>query len=106
MERCCEGDEEALSVNAALTSWPSDEEVRMERRWRGVRLRVAEGILWWVGDARGPGLLLLLCFDDDACYYYKRWVLRRGTFCSWSAWNERWDGWLCWGRSVLSGLCE
>lgn len=51
MERCCEGeDEAALSVKAALTSWPSDEDVRMERRWRGVRVRVAEGIVFgWVG---------------------------------------------------------
>lgn len=45
MERCCEGEVEALSMNAALTSWARDEVVRMERRWRGVRLIVEEGIL-------------------------------------------------------------
>ncbi|KAF2631529.1 hypothetical protein BU25DRAFT_445646 [Macroventuria anomochaeta] len=38
---CVEDPDEAL--NAALTSWPSVELVRMERRWRG--LKVVEGIV-------------------------------------------------------------
>lgn len=39
---CVEDLDEAL--NAALTSWPRVELVRMERRWRG--LKVAEGIMY------------------------------------------------------------
>lgn len=43
IERCWDGDVEALSVNAALTSWPSEADVKIERRWRGVS--VVEGIM-------------------------------------------------------------
>lgn len=34
-----------LALKAALTSWPSVEFVRIERRWRGLNAAVEEGIL-------------------------------------------------------------
>lgn len=41
--RCWAALEAVLRESAALTSWPSEALVRMERRWRG--LKVAEGIV-------------------------------------------------------------
>lgn len=44
------------ALKAALTSWPRVELVKMERRWRGLKAELAEGILvvdvivccvWW-----------------------------------------------------------
>jgi hypothetical protein len=39
------------ALNAALTSWPSVEFVRMDRRWRGLRAEAVEAgmlmVLWW-----------------------------------------------------------
>jgi hypothetical protein len=39
------------ALNAALTSWPSVEFVRIERRWRGLNAEAVEAgmlmIVWW-----------------------------------------------------------
>jgi hypothetical protein len=60
------------ALNAALTSWPRVEFVRMERRWRGLKaVDVEEGILQDVIDVFRVGDVMLLL--DVGCGIQVRW---------------------------------
>ena len=47
------------ALNAALTSWPSVEFVRIERRWRGLKAQAVEASILLV--VCGGGKLLVVC---------------------------------------------
>lgn len=65
LRSCCA----EAALKAALTSWPSEAFVRMERRWRG--LNVDDGIVMW-GGLVWFGLVLV---DGDWCLDWEGWGL-------------------------------